>query len=282
MEDSVVMVVHVDDVRESVCVLAVEGYGEGAAHDADPAAEEDGITFRGERGWKDTVGGATVCCSCCCAALGFASLENSPETMRLLKHRLSASPPFEFSFQRQSCASFVAHELVRYAESKAIFTFLILKESDNTCLLLRLLSWDTRLADSIESTRDASGRENLHFRRVAKVIYEETAAKPKGGDGLDPLAWKWGGVDVCCLPAAMVPTDQAFNSNTTSTGSFGNASVRIVLTSDEWDDLKEALHSGSQMFLASEVVDATIALKLGTRGGSNAKIGLSALFLLGN
>ena len=280
MEDSTVVVVHKDDVGDSLCVLAIEGYGEVAdvtSGSSAPLTEgDDVITFRGQRRWKDSVGGATVCCSQCCATLGFASLE-SPETLRLLKHRLlfSAGPQLPSPY---CVASFVAHQLVRYAESKAIYTMTVVAESHETCLLLRLVSWETRLADSHESVYDESELDILHFRNVAKVIYEEKAIPI--AITADPLQWNWSGIDFCC-PIETKPNNDLSNSPPENSGlaSSQNASVRIVLPMEEWNELNEALRSGSKLFLSSDVVTATIQLKLGENFSDRDLVGLSALSL---
>ena len=74
-------------------------------------------------------------------------------------------------FSHNTCASFMGKELIRYAESQAVFTFAIFGPQRNghfdSCLLLRVLSWNTSMA-----IKGANGI--LEFRRAVKVIYEET------------------------------------------------------------------------------------------------------------
>ena len=273
LEDAAAMIVHKDDVGESICHLCVVGYGEDEKKL--DFVEDDGINFRGERVWKDSVGGGTVCCTQCCTTLGFASLE-APETLRLLKHRLSTSHTFDDSFQRHSCDSFVAHEIIRYAESKAIFTFVVATASHKNCLLLHLLSWDTRLADSNESKHDAMKRDTLRFRRVVKVIYEETLDKAENSV-VGSAAWNWGNLDLCCMDDLKT---KAATNTTNSTGMTGKASVRLSLSIHEWNEFKISLLNGSNLFLAKEVVDTTIVLTLGKEKLKSSEcIGLSALYI---
>ena len=53
-------------------------------------------------------------------------------------------------FSHNTCASFMGKELIRYAESQAVFTFAIFGPQRNghfdSCLLLRVLSWNTSMA----------------------------------------------------------------------------------------------------------------------------------------
>ena len=158
-----------------ICVLAVEGYGEDGVDEKNVDENTDSATFRGPRPWRDSVGGATLCCSQCCAVLGFASLTN-PETFRLLKHRLSAKNDADWN-RLHTCASFLAHEIVRYAESKAIYTFVVSIRAEGTnkhhpkCILLKLLSWDTRQAKSADSVA-VEETDVLRFKPIVRVIYE--------------------------------------------------------------------------------------------------------------
>ncbi|MGK3749332.1 MAG: hypothetical protein ACI8RD_001626 [Bacillariaceae sp.] len=219
---------------------------------------------RGDRTWQSATDGESVslCCGRCCSPLGFASL-GSPETWRLWKHRLfiPSIKQNDASFVHPkyrplgSCSSFLARELVRYAESKAIFTFVVrcednysgMEETSNKCLLLRLLSWETTMATSFEefspcfSSQDSSNnsndisksRRNLHrlnFRRITKIVFEETidpTAKINGhsthnNNDSSTTQWFWGGIDLCCLPPPppsnkIPPTDEGVNSEQQTT-----------------------------------------------------------------
>jgi hypothetical protein len=165
----------------------------------------------------------------------------------------------------------MAHEMLRYAESKAIFTFVVSKESRDVCLLLRLLSWETRLAVSSKTAMvDEAGAEHPHFQRVAKVVYEESIDRVEE-ELSDPMVWNWAGVDLCCPTPK---SKEGISRDTNKIASAENASVRMVLSRDEWEELKLSIIEGSKQFFAREIVDATISLKVG-RISSNA--GLSAL-----
>jgi hypothetical protein len=77
-----------------------------------------------------------------------------------------------------SCASFLACELVRYADAKTIFTFTVGVEGSESkeprkCLLLRLVGWATIFEES-------SSNHRLDFSLVAKVVYEDTLDKLAG------------------------------------------------------------------------------------------------------
>ena len=144
LEDDCILALHKNDLN-SVSILAIEGYGE---EDADIATLRDNCndatykdaTYRGSRIWTESVGGATVCCTYCCSTVGYASFENT-DTIRLFKHRLEANQlkprkktySFENSFQRNTCGSFIAREVIRFAEAHAIFTFVVIQKSCDAC-----------------------------------------------------------------------------------------------------------------------------------------------------
>jgi hypothetical protein len=272
MQDSNVVCLHQKDLGVSACVLAVTGYGEVE----ETNENEKGIDFlndaaatvRGARSWRDAAGGATVCCSQCCSPLGFASID-FPECYRLLKHRLSVgSDRMNESNRLSSCASFLAREMVRYAEAKAIFTFVVAFESPpklsfhKKCLLLRLVSWDTNMATSFQN---ASRR--LCFKRVAKVVFEETNDKLAGNESDDITKWEWGGVDLCCAP---LNGGLDIPSNQTENNAIGKVStVRLLLQQDEYDEVLQSLREGGNLF-SRAVSEATIQVKMGI---GSSKIG---------
>lgn len=282
-QDANIVCLHQEDVGRSVCILAVSGYGEGEeesnskAQGADLPIFDDqdaSATVRGARSWRDANGGATICCSQCCSTLGFASLE-SPETYRFLKHRLSYGKNTRVS----SCASFLARELVRYADAKAIFTFIVGVEASESskvprkCLLLRLVSWDTVMATRFE---ESSSNHCLNFTRIAKVVYEETLDKLADNHNSDDVTnWVWGGVDLCCIPGT---SNGLHNSDSVADLSSGQMStVRLHLPLDEWEEVRQSLVEGASVFSKS-VAEATILVKLGRIGASVGEtLGLSAI-----
>ena len=282
-EDSSAVVLHCNDVKDGICVLAVDGYGEASGTANNVNETTDSATFRGPRAWRDSVGGATLCCSQCCAILGFASLA-SPETFRLLKHRLSSKSDEQWN-DLHCCASFVAHEIVRYAESKAIYTFVVSVRSEGTpsshprCILLNLLSWDTRQAKSEDSTL-MEEVDLLDFKSVVRVIYEITNDRDTAHDNDDPMSWTWGGVDLCCLP-----DNAKSRQNRTNAYDQANqpsaASVRLWLSQEEWDELEQTLVESSKYF-SKAVTDATILVKLGPKQekSDSDTVGLGALPLV--
>ena len=203
-----------------------------------------------------------------------------------------------------SCSSFLARELVRYAESKAIFTFVVRRDAeeeknddDDKCLLLRLLSWETAMATSFvdESAKRSSPKPSLRLRftKVAKIVFEETAdptANAKGHlaanhqDNGGATQWFWGGVDLCCPPPSPGANANATNTNTNNTFSndFGSqeqrksvSTARLQLPKDEYDRVLEDLVTGRSLF-EKEMADATILLKM---GGIWKGLGLTAVAL---
>jgi hypothetical protein len=185
----------------------------------------------------------------------------------------------------------LARELVRYAESKAIFTFVVrweghsaaTKSDDNNSLLLRLLSWETAMATSCDNHEDTSATKSnrLLFRKVAKIVFEETAdptvaraghatnRHDDGGGGA--TQWFWGGVDLCCPP----PNNKIkINSNEDATNETVST-ARLQLPRDEYEKVRTDLVSG-QSFFEQETANATIRLKM---GGLWEGLGLTAVAL---
>jgi hypothetical protein len=330
LEDESVMVLNKRDLGHNVSVLAIDGYGEreeklkgmgDAANDgtydrddevppsgfADLDAVKNGAEFRGLRKWRDSVGGATLCCSHCCTTLGFASLENV-EACRLFKHRLSSMIRDEKSqgmmknaLSENTCASFLAKDMIRYAESQAVFTFVITagrfdsngpgecldENDDNECILLKMLSWDTIVACSSYSENE---RRSTQLTRGVKIIYEfvdnyEDKIGGSSADNIDDvMSWTWGGVDLCCPPLATSKTHhQGRGDEQTQAASpeFGKASVQLFLTNEELSQVKNELLAGSRLF-SEAVSTSTLLLKLGADGkkthGDSSK-GLSVILL---
>jgi HECT-like Ubiquitin-conjugating enzyme (E2)-binding len=301
-------------------------------------ADDSSATSRGHRSWRDPTGGegsVSLCCSRCCAPLGFASLA-SPETWRFWKHRLSAvysihePPPMEeskFGFDRSllprssvtmtssspppnrigppkertklterrlgSCSSFLARELVRYAESKAIFTFVVqcerakTKENDKQahrenvkCLLLRLLSWETTMATSFHDSKSPPSLNfpKVKFEKVARIVFEEavdpaTVIKgPHDDASTASQQWIWGGVDLCCPPNV---SKSSIGTPTTEMSEGRVSTVRLQLPSDEYLTVMQDLQSGIHLF-GNDVAKATMLLKM---GGISDGVSLSALLI---
>jgi hypothetical protein len=297
MQDSNVICLHQKDVGNSTCVLAVTGYGEGEEEEQQEDATNNSssvdlltdaaATVRGDRSWRDVTGGATVCCSQCCSHLGFASLE-SPETYRLLQHRLAIGSNTSTTTNRHrrlsSCASFLAREMVRYADSKAIFTFVVTleegsakKQQPRNCILLRLVSWDTNMATTFI---EESSSQRLHFQRVAKIVFEETHDKLANSSNNknasdDPTTWEWGGVDLCCTPLNnKVGDDGPSDENNSTNGKV--STVRVYLQQDEYDEVLHSLREGSGLF-SKAVAEATTLVKMGVASTGNEGLGLTAI-----
>lgn len=292
-----------DDLAGTACVLAVPGYGEEDEQEGkqDEKTVDDGLLMdasaavRGNRNWTDVTGGATVCCSQCRAPIGFAAIE-SPESFRLLKHRLTIPHDHSLGNDGQSrrlssCASFLAREMVRYAEAKAIFTFIVTLEAPKMsfasnvfvkCILLRLVSWDCNIATGLEESS-----RRLAFGRYAKIVFEETYDK-KANQPADDGKWMWGGVDLCCPPGnsandkLFAPADTEESSSSTSEGTEPSISAaRILLQEDEYRETLQCLRRGQKLF-TKDVAEATILVKMGATpssasGDRDKGLGLTAV-----
>eukprot|EP00536_Pseudo-nitzschia_multiseries_P010323 jgi/Psemu1/202906/e_gw1.309.6.1 len=296
----------------------------GEDEEKDEARDRGGETIaptsavvRGDRSWRDATDGESVglFCARCCAPLGFASL-GSPETWRFWKHRLSVphtapNPPSNEAFvfgasllQRTkplgSSSSFLARELVRYAESKAIFTFVVRCEDDSesdseSCsddgIATAKAARTTESMKRTGTTRTTGafccgrGRRQQHrfgsirFRRVAKIVFEETndptVNNNQAGDRSNTHSvsssattqWFWGGVDLCCPP----PSSSTDGSTTLTRDPTAKkeeqqqsqvSTVRLQLPREEYDTVLVDLVAGRSCF-SKEVADATILLKMG-------------------
>ena len=299
-EDEVTLVMNMEDLT-NVCVLAVDGLGEQESSMFHPNVQDekesnpvqdlakDHISYRGEREWKDSVGGATLCCSICCSNIGNVSLTEG-STCRLYKHRLSScSPEGKDHVSPNTCGTFVAKELVRYLENQAIFTFAIYGRmdgnSDDTydCIVLKVLSWNTMMAVK-------EVKELLQFQKCVKVLYEviDLNKMPKEQNkatGLDPMSFSWGGVDLCCPPNQTtfhtmnsVQGDDQISSSSVTKGDTEaeKASVTMYLYGEDWLDLKQCLEKGS-IFFSKEMSATTAALKFGRNEATDSTATLSFL-----
>jgi hypothetical protein len=290
LEDSSVFVMHKEYLGSNVEVLAIEGYGEPFEHPMRksnvklsentyqnnscnvPLGEEapgrantvpdggGGVLFRGERRWRDLTGGgggATLCCSQCCSILGFAShamdsyLEEPP--FRLYKHRLTFGTD---QHSKNTFGTFIAHQMVRYAEGQAVFTFYIMMEKSScrdrlalkpNCLLLKLLSWDTRIA--VFNQEEETYSDSCRFENAVKVVFQEKI-QPYEVDPLplSPLLF-WNNIDLCCPPQFDQSKESRNSTSVYEKNSDGidiqrtTASVKIFLSWDEWNELRHELIS---------------------------------------
>lgn len=292
LDDATVLVAHRHNVGEVVCVLALTGYGEDCRTDKYsnniPLSTDLGLSdkdptalARGSRPWREAVGGAALTCSVCASSLGFAPVELK-DTFRFLKHRLvllkngdssTAATPL------QTISSFVAHEMIRYAETKAIFTFVVNIDSDSVgrFLFMRLVGWDSCAASSFEAER---GKDDVyripHWRRRSKILYEECAS---GAGLVESELWMWTGTHLGCCPPPSNGSNMENKKSEPATGSPDEQSVsviRLCLSTQERKQLVTQLHYASN-FYAKEVIEATIVTKLGRSVRPHDRIGLASI-----
>ena len=290
----------------------------------DPVNQQStSAVVRGRRPWRDSVGGATLTCSRCASVLGFAP---DPETRRLLKHRIAWSwGPSESSGWQgtgdrvqeraplanratnlasavpdgvygplPTIATFVAHQMIRYADTKAIFTFAIYSDdtdwqhsNSTTVLVLRLLRWNVpaTTSDYCDFTMEDGATENgkqrgggmicqPQWRNMAQILFEETQVDlPRHATrGNQPMQWTWAN-DWCCLAPSSTPppvtkssspattlSESVHNNNNNNTRMDWNAGrslVELYLPNSEYHELWQILQHSSQYFSPS-VKEATI------------------------
>ena len=268
LEDDAVLVLHKDDLiqnqqRRGIRIGRVKGYGEHSSGNEDAASSG---------AWKDKAAikgtkSKTITCAKCCSTLGFLSNnDNDSNTYRLYKHLLDCGkPPNTSIFSKYTCGSFLAREMIRYAENDAIYTFIVgvSDEMDWTrahnpgpCILIRMLSWDTPMAIvDKKSTIDESNA--LQFHKVVKVIFEEVSDKVIDTNDNDSTEWTWRGVDFCCPPNG-TNVDESTGSKMQTKAS----SIRIFFSKQEWADLRDTL-VGRSMYFSDAIKEAVVMTKLG-------------------
>lgn len=194
-----------------------------------------------------------LACSCCCATVGLVT----DQGYFLYRHRLLSSD--NASDNRNLAKTnrvpiFVAQELKRYAESQAIFTFVIGSTTPQTSsqrpsfLFLHVVSWDCVLLQPLTGIS----------KRVVKLIYQQSSSHLQDidqDDEQDISTWNWGGLDLCCDPSVTTTTSMTLSS--------AKKLVRMTLDHDEWMELILSVKECPYYF-PQDVVNATILVKLGT------------------
>ncbi|KAL7486805.1 hypothetical protein ACHAW6_012407 [Cyclotella cf. meneghiniana] len=296
LEDDAVLILHRQDLlteKGGICKLNVKGYGEYSSYNKDYS--EISCSETNSQPWKDKSlkSGAevqTVTCVTCCSTLGFVS-NHDKNTYRFYKHLLSCGSPSDLPrsyhrFDKHTCGSFLAREMIRCAEREAIYTFIVESDTDSPsspCILLRMLSWDTIMATVGCSDNKENKAHQTQFQKVLKVIFEETTNQNFDLATNNPMDWKWGIIDMCCPPPANKNnrSNKQANNSTVISMKISNinaqkktTSIRICLSPREWCELKDSLVTRSQYF--SEAIRRAVVLaKLGTQ--SEEKInGISA------
>lgn len=281
--DQTALVFHRSDLLdESVDVLAVPGYGEVDSSDdqgvEDQRWDQDAsAAVRGDRPWRPLVGGASLTCSCCCSVVGVVPVEK-PETVRLWKHRLQTTTIGEpVPSEIASCATFCVHEMIRYAETRAIFTFVIDQVGSNICLYCRLVSWDTRTATIDETT---TVERPMKLYPTAKVLYEEgTIERHSKADFSKNPVWMWS-TDWCCPSDANASAMSPTSVHTKAKSTAGSASlVHIQVEQLEWKSIEQSFRESSCVY-SPIVVQTTILAKTGRHWDAEGnRVSLAAITL---
>jgi len=254
--------------------MAVDCYGENSvAVKDDKSIFDKSIENQAMYGLQKNIDGAAICCDRCCDVLGYSPL-NDTDAYRLLKHKLSAPMGYDFDnldqdyFNRSTCPSFIAKELVRYVESHGIFSFVIKKNTNeddmlhDSNLLLNVLSLNTNMGHTLWDQHDRR-LNDIDFKQVVKVIFEHTTSWKENSSS--PLK-KWGNIDFCCSPFNSLSCEK---NNSTKIG-VGNYIV-MFLSSIEWEELHETLMEGKAYF-DDDVSSATVRLRLGVDSSQNASL----------
>jgi HECT-like Ubiquitin-conjugating enzyme (E2)-binding/MYND finger len=319
LEDEISLIMHQEDCQDALCVLSTVGYGEDFESSSkgkhgiveeqssllslDLDSDNTGPMLRGMRQWHDRVGGMTLTCSLCSSVLGF-SPHDLPDTYRLLKHRLVNPMPFatkaplvvlKESFP--SISGFLVHEMIRYAETQAVFAFDVMTAYDeflpqpeinvlgHNCLRLRLLGWDSISCDTDDFVVNAHGNFSISkWNRLAKVTYELLSV-PRRQSNMkrhDDI-WMLNNVDWCCLPNNEKDNEKVSDEKTRVGAGYATerndkSFVRIFICPTEWDDLEIQLESSSKC-LSKQTKEAIISTKLGSSIENSRSVGLACLRL---
>ena len=307
LEDDAVIVLHGQDVNVNTAVCTTrygKGYGEHTALRGGGGEEN---VSSSQQLWKDKSAmkggrGNTITCRKCWATLGFVSGHDT-ETLRFYKHLLHCGQPTcslrkeeKNVFSKYTCGSFLAREMVRYAESEAIYTFIVGVSDENDwtrlsksseCILLHMLSWDSALVGVGGEARNCGdgGDEAVRFEKVLKVIYDETIDRGQHDTSTeedDPsrTQWTWGGIDLCCPPPSAMDNGEEERFAYSTEPQVKATAVRIFLSTQEWSELKHTLASCS-VYFSEAMKDAIVMSKLGLPlNGSRHSASLSYLPLL--
>ena len=172
-------------------------------------------------------------------------------------------------FGKHTGSSFLAREMIRYAESDAIYTFIVDTDSHTSSMLLRMLSWDTVMNTFTSPNENEQSVSETQYQKVLKVIFEETSRDGINLPSNNPMDWKWGNLDICCLPMPVksdtheVPKSSAtMEMMSNIEGQTKASSIRICLSSSEWNEVKSSLVNKSQYF-SEAFRDAMVMTKLG-------------------
>ena len=279
------MILHRLDLSadSGVCELNVIGYGEYAS--ASNIEFESTCAKTGSQPWKDKSLRAdaevkTIACAICCSTLGFVSSYDA-NTFRFYKHLLfcdnDKTGPRSNMFRKHTCSAFLAREMIRYAESDAIYTFIVETDghtNSTRCMLLRMLSWDTIMKTFDSPNENQHSVNETQYQKVLKVIFEETSRDSFHLSSNNPMDWKWGNLDLCCPPRPVNSGTREVPKSSTEMEMLSNmneqtkaSSIRICLSPNEWNEVKHSLVNKSQYFSES-VRDAVVMTKLGVLPGN--------------
>ena len=290
LEDDAILILHQLDLRKEggVCELNTHGYGENSSKETDISdlnfAETGNTQPWKDKSWRVDTQIKSIACAICCSALGFVSSHDT-NTYRFYKHLLSCFPnninadPKNDILCSYTCGSFLSREMIRYAESEAIYTFIVETEAHTSgCILLRMLSWDTIMGTTAPMATKFNNGNSIKYQKVLKVIFEETSDVNVSLASDNPMEWKWGGLDLCCPPLRKTGfKEPALHNNLSAEMTARNVdvqtkttSVRIYLSSSEYHQLKHTLVLGSRFF-SEAVREAFIMSKLGLTPGSGER-----------
>lgn len=241
-EDGSHFVFHRDDLGRSYSVLSTPGYGE--------------VSQTPDLRWSDGAETENVVCARCCSSIGFSSV-GVPSAVRLLKHRVGTKRAHG-DITQHTFATFVAQQLVRYAECKAVYNVIIKSVSSNFGLEIMLVSWNLEMAVA-DNTFVEDGVGQLAFRPAIKVIFEESAemCDIDTFQGAKPIFDK---PDDCCW-RFQIPTTQPKQ---------GKCLV-ITVEEREVQELRRVLRCNEQYIIDKALVRSLLQVRMATKRSPERK-----------
>ena len=279
-EDMCFLVYHRDDLIDTaVCVLATPGYGSSSSSvpvsvsssTADSASPTDSSWGSNE--------GSNVVCATCCSPIGY----QRDDGIKLVKHRIHVGPisipstPTSMTMS-ESFVIFLSNQMVRYAESRAVYNFLVMQDHNSNngnnnngnasaplnVVLLSVLSWNTEVATGRTNPDNDTEVPELHFVPLVKIVVSEpdheTMGKLLSQEATLSLFERGRGpIDFCCPPGgSLLGRNGSVKSNnsketlptgdtpTTEDRNLERSVLRIVVDGEEYDGLRNALRDGQR------------------------------------
>lgn len=215
--------------------------------------------------WSDTRNylDSSLVCSYCASILG----TTNGESMQLFYHKIGGSSTREPIVR---LSQFIASELVRYAETKACYSFSIVNEATLEHFVIEMVSWSTIGSSSSETRLDGSGNHHLSWSKLVKLLFYPMQREEVSQTDASASPFQFD-KDWCCMD----PTERY-----ASIAIRPKSIPRIYLSLDafEWDQLQCELSEASRL-QDWDLVFATFLAKTGRPVKLDDGLGLATIQL---